>query len=174
MRNFSTGTLYASSVFVATPVILIHSFPPYTSASSSKNRETTSRRQRGTGMRHDGSSGLNVKYRWCVTAVVMPLSVRNARYKIFTFHFRKPDITRARSHSLPRVFPYLTSYIVRTSCVKNVLYVRFPSLSMRFPIAPHSFRMLFRAVRKPVSCPQTASFARPYVLFRHTGKPFPQ
>lgn len=43
-----------------------------------------------------------------------------------------------------------------------------------FPIPPHSFRMLFRAVKKPVSCPQTASFARPYVLFRHTGKPFPQ
>ena len=79
MRNFSTGTLYASSVFGAAPVILFHSFPPYASASSSKKRETTSRRQRVTGMRQDGSSGLNVKYRLCGTAVVMPLSVRNAR-----------------------------------------------------------------------------------------------
>ena len=35
MRNFSTGALYASSVFGAAPVILFHSFPPYASAASS-------------------------------------------------------------------------------------------------------------------------------------------
>ena len=77
MCEFNAGTLYASSVFGAAPVILFHSFPPYALLLLQKSRETTSRRQCGTGMRHDVCSGFNVEYRWRGTAVAISLSVRN-------------------------------------------------------------------------------------------------